>query len=381
MSAAAASNSTLLARVDQVLAGWNKATAPVKTKSNEAAPHVEPKPVSNQCHPNNRKDFQARVATFSTLHWFAKPVELNLLACARYGWINTGPDELSCKCCDQTLNCRIDSRLGPEGAKKVAEGLHVYLTDHHLDTCPWKYNPSPITFTQIRFWTQDAAVEFVLAAIKDISNRWIASSPPLDASFLAQLQGRLGVSPGDFDTHMDKLVRRALGSDEAAATAPGDAARRAAIVGLAISGWQVVDGDRDGVTFGCPYCNRTLDTKDFLPHDASSVLEKDVDEPAPKRAKVTPRCLCPLQEHRWFCPWQRGHESGAAAADNDDNDVVLAGWVQCAEATKSLLLVSTTASTFPSVATTTGAATEGEEQAPVEPAAALASVKALLDFS
>ncbi|RHY29928.1 hypothetical protein DYB32_005994 [Aphanomyces invadans] len=84
--------------------------------SHESIPHAvqAPKDVFTQCHPNNRADFQARVDTYSSLYWFAKPAELNLLTCARFGWINTGPDELACKCCHQTVLCRIDSRLGPE---------------------------------------------------------------------------------------------------------------------------------------------------------------------------------------------------------------------------------------------------------------------------
>ncbi|RHY06274.1 hypothetical protein DYB25_006439 [Aphanomyces astaci] len=205
------------------MARWKKATAPLTAKtSHEFIPHAvqAPKDVFTQCHPNNRADFQARVATFSSINWFAKPAELNLLTCARFGWINSGPDELACKCCGQTLSCRIDSRLGPEGAKKVAEGLRGYLTSHHLDTCPWKHNPSPTSFAQVSFWTHDSALVEVHAAIQQTIAAWphlFLSSLVLDDSFRDDLQRQLGVScDQELESTLMALTRQAI--DATAAT-------------------------------------------------------------------------------------------------------------------------------------------------------------------
>ncbi|RQM20058.1 hypothetical protein B5M09_011566 [Aphanomyces astaci] len=206
------------------MARWKKATAPLTAKtSHEFIPHAvqAPKDVFTQCHPNNRADFQARVATFSSINWFAKPTELNLLTCARFGWINSGPDELACKCCGQTLSCRIDSRLGPEGAKKVAEGLRGYLTSHHLDTCPWKHNPSPTSFAQVSFWTHDSALIEVHAAIQQTIATWphlfLPSSLVLDDSFRDDLQRQLGVScDQELESTLMALTRQAI--DATAAT-------------------------------------------------------------------------------------------------------------------------------------------------------------------
>ncbi|RHY98457.1 hypothetical protein DYB37_008279 [Aphanomyces astaci] len=234
-----------------------KATAPLTAKtSHEFIPHAvqAPKDVFTQCHPNNRADFQARVATFSSINWFAKPAELNLLTCARFGWINSGPDELACKCCGQTLSCRIDSRLGPEGAKKVAEGLRGYLTSHHLDTCPWKHNPSPTSFAQVSFWTHDSALVEVHAAIQQTIAAWphlfLPSSLVLDDSFRDDLQRQLGVScDQELESTLMALTR---GSD---------------------------------VAFACAQCNRTWHLSTTTADKA--LRSKDASEPAPKRLKVT----------------------------------------------------------------------------------------------
>ena len=48
------------------------------------------------CRPWDHAHFLARVRSFCTSWWFAKPREISALECARHGWSNSGPDELQC---------------------------------------------------------------------------------------------------------------------------------------------------------------------------------------------------------------------------------------------------------------------------------------------
>ncbi|KAF0734671.1 hypothetical protein LEN26_007655 [Aphanomyces euteiches] len=361
MNAGGSSTATLLTRVDEVLAGWKNVTAPVKKKTTDVLPpHMPPpKDVSTQCHPNNRKDFQARVATFTTMHWFAKPVELNLLTCARFGWINSGPDELTCKCCDQTLDCRIDPRLGSEGAQKVAEGLNAYLTSYHLDTCPWKHNPSPKSFTQVHFWTQEAALEAVLGSISNSYAKWASpsSSVALDTTFLDKLCEQWQVSKDDLKQISRQVAQKAV--IDTSIDVVETKVDISALVSLAICGWQIIDGELG--TFGCSSCNRVLRV---ISNNAQEPFQdEESTEPSTKRQKPSGQELCPLQEHR-FCPWQR----------TTDDEMEYPGWVQCAKAIKHGILASLVPEdTQPSHSSPTAAS--------YEPSSALAKVQALLDFS
>lgn len=45
----------------------------------------------------DRESFLARVQTFRTATWFAKPASISPVECARHGWRNVGPDTLHCE--------------------------------------------------------------------------------------------------------------------------------------------------------------------------------------------------------------------------------------------------------------------------------------------
>lgn len=67
--------------------------------------------------PWNREQLVQRAATFRVSWWFAKPVALSPLQCARFGWINCGPDLLRCECCEQRLCFQINPLLKADGRK------------------------------------------------------------------------------------------------------------------------------------------------------------------------------------------------------------------------------------------------------------------------
>lgn len=56
-----------------------------------------------RCRPWSRSDLHERARTFKTSTWFAKPPQISPLQCARFGWINTGHDRLTCTWCSTGL--------------------------------------------------------------------------------------------------------------------------------------------------------------------------------------------------------------------------------------------------------------------------------------
>ncbi|OQR86123.1 hypothetical protein ACHHYP_10918 [Achlya hypogyna] len=320
--------------VDEVLALWKKATTPAKTTRGHGHGIAAE---TARCRPNNWPDFQCRVATFSTLHWFAKPRELDLLVCAQHGWVNAGPDELSCECCGAHLNCRIDERLSAEGAQKVAEGLHERLTSYHLSTCPWQANPSPASFCHLHFWSTDDARDTVLKAIDRMCNELAATTYvfaiEVDPSFLRQLAETVQVPIADLQPLCNAVISKAIGAE---LERPLDATT---LVALAATGWHASVADT-GLVVRCEFCNRSV--LPVTPATAES-------EPTTKRLKTA--SFHPLEAHRWFCPWQRQSEEPP-------------GWKQCADALRdpSVPLTQT-----PSVPRT-------------KPTDVLATVHAILDF-
>lgn len=68
----------------------------------------------NRCKPWSSSDFRDRLRTFKTGWWFAKPLELSPLVCARYGWHNSGPDTLKCSVCSAQIIVK-DKHLDSEG--------------------------------------------------------------------------------------------------------------------------------------------------------------------------------------------------------------------------------------------------------------------------
>ncbi|CBN79850.1 conserved unknown protein [Ectocarpus siliculosus] len=119
------------------------------------------------CRPWDYESFKARLATFTPLNWFSKPAFASPAVCARYGWINTGRDTLSCQCCSAQLrfadqaagsdgNAANDDVCGGGGGDIVAvveptpsSSFSSRLQSQHHDLCPWNGNACPREFLQL----------------------------------------------------------------------------------------------------------------------------------------------------------------------------------------------------------------------------------------
>lgn len=86
--------------------------------------------------PWDRGELYARLQTFRSMTWFAKPELVNALECARRGWENTGIDELTCETCRTVLKypCVESVACEPIAGKRFEENLSM----SHDPLCPWR---------------------------------------------------------------------------------------------------------------------------------------------------------------------------------------------------------------------------------------------------
>lgn len=64
-------------------------------------------------------------------NWFAKPLWLSPLVCARYGWINKEKDLLQCTSCKNYMTGQLPDSTDPE----ISEEFHLFSSGNHLSTC------------------------------------------------------------------------------------------------------------------------------------------------------------------------------------------------------------------------------------------------------
>eukprot|EP00752_Nemacystus_decipiens_P010651 g9484.t1 len=139
-----------------------------------------------RCRPWDYEGFIARQKTFTPLKWFAKPASTSPPVCARYGWINTARNTLSCECCgaqlrfsdgDHADSGSTSSSTGSSGEggdasagadaggaaqPSSATSFSSRLKSQHHDLCPWKGNPCPKEFLQLPpMAPEDLLSEFV----------------------------------------------------------------------------------------------------------------------------------------------------------------------------------------------------------------------------
>jgi C3HC zinc finger-like len=99
--------------------------------------------------PWNKSDFLDRVQTFSTSSWFAKPLCISPLQCARFGWVNVDFDMIECPACHVTQCFTISPVLEGEHLEKAAQEYAAQLPSSHKPTCPWNGSACPISLCQI----------------------------------------------------------------------------------------------------------------------------------------------------------------------------------------------------------------------------------------
>jgi hypothetical protein len=80
-------------------------------------------------------DLLSRLRSFSATTWFGKPSCLSPAECARKGWTNTGPDQLTCLTCGSQILCKLPLNPWSEDATPVVEQYDQRLLDAHSQQC------------------------------------------------------------------------------------------------------------------------------------------------------------------------------------------------------------------------------------------------------
>lgn len=116
---------------------------------------------SNQapCEATNKEAFFSRVESYSCLKWAGKPRSLSPLICARYGWINVGPDMLKCSSCQAFLCATLQPTLEFEKYELRIAEISRQLQTQHEKFCSWPDFPCPE-----RIWVVPASEPSALLA-------------------------------------------------------------------------------------------------------------------------------------------------------------------------------------------------------------------------
>ncbi|KAJ8047005.1 NIPA-like protein [Holothuria leucospilota] len=257
--------------------------------------------------PLNKENFLQRVDTYSTSTWFAKPLELSPLQCARYGWQNIDVDTLCCVSCKEVLYVSLPQPWQKEEYSSACDKVREQLQSAHGKICPWSGSPSPDSFVTISmanhkdqifqyqqrvtqlvgFFTSLPCVEF--SVLKD---------QPVESSVV--LKCLTDFSKGRLDTTREQIT-----DDE-----------WNIVVMMALFGWQKKHSHSLPIVM-CECCRKqaglwnyasretnleTVENTEDIESDFKT--DKDDGEPPHKRIKkIKQSSFNPATEHRPWCPW------------------------------------------------------------------------------
>lgn len=99
-----------------------------------------------KCRPLSLDDYYRRLRAFQPGWWFAKPVGVSPIECARRGWAGAGRDLVACECCGAELAVQREGHIWLVNGKPV-EGQpgEAALLDGHSPFCPWRCHDVALT--------------------------------------------------------------------------------------------------------------------------------------------------------------------------------------------------------------------------------------------
>ncbi|GAB4813057.1 hypothetical protein N2152v2_000103 [Parachlorella kessleri] len=165
-------------------------------------PHLKEKALQTVISPVNSKDAGGkgrlwdrgdlfrRLQTYKPATWFCKPDTISPVECARRGWLNTGPDMLSCEFCKAKVSCPIPPQLLPEDSTQMAGRYAKQLIEAHDTSCPWRTNCCAASLLQFPPLTQEAVREDFRK--RSASLQRLVCLPPLAQEAYDQIAARHG---------------------------------------------------------------------------------------------------------------------------------------------------------------------------------------------
>lgn len=120
----------------------------------------------------NRTSFLFRVQTYKPSTWFAKPLEVSPLVCARKGWANIQRDVLRCTSCGALLafDVEIGSRL--EIDRKVIDDFLDNLSQAHDPLCEWVTSECPVEYEDISKSPRGLLLGTLISSLEALDEVW-----------------------------------------------------------------------------------------------------------------------------------------------------------------------------------------------------------------
>ncbi|EGG23625.1 hypothetical protein DFA_05759 [Cavenderia fasciculata] len=138
--------------------------------------------------PWDSNDYYRRVKSFTISRWFAKPVLVDPLQCARFGWINCDVDMLECTMCSKRLYYNIAPSLSAcQTQKRVIDFSNQVKTTGHRETCPWRDNGSPSFYARLINVPSKTLIESYMARVNNIYKN-LNRFPDIDTTFWGIVQ-------------------------------------------------------------------------------------------------------------------------------------------------------------------------------------------------
>ncbi|GAB1597990.1 uncharacterized protein LOC115210659 isoform X2 [Argonauta hians] len=255
--------------------------------------------------PRNKVKYLSRVGSYSVRTWFAKPLSLSPMICARYGWENTDVDMLHCVCCKAVLCAKLPNSSKHESYKEFCDKLRASLVTAHEALCPWSSNPSPEFYAVVNCHNKDKV-------IRGFSNR-INKLTKLTEEKLPAINLDRCEEEGISKEFWDKLCVT-FGSKLPCEVKP----LLAKLLPLAACGW--LTSDIEDVLV-CKYCQHNIALWNYVraacsPNLNGHLLSKSPETPQTRKRKKsnnaatekriklsTKESLDPVSEHRNWCPW------------------------------------------------------------------------------
>lgn len=163
--------------------------------------------------PCNRVSFLARVGTFKPSTWFAKPLELSPLVCARRGWVNIKSNFLQCVWCGACASFEFPTQMA-HGLEGLLEDLVKTLTDAHDPECPWATGESPVEFERLQTVPRSSVLGELVVRLDQLNQVW--DLPKLKSNLSSHIE-----SGSVLETKLKKLLEWNLGRMKDAYTQGG----------------------------------------------------------------------------------------------------------------------------------------------------------------
>lgn len=254
----------------------------------------------------DRDQFYSRVETYSPLTWFAKPLDLSPLMCARYGWENIDTDMLRCVSCRACLSGQLPKAVDTLVYKESYYKLKTNLVASHEKLCTWSSNPSPESFMLVPYHNKEELNKAVHKSLQSLIQAQSSLPTVTHTSFVEQLENE------EVLTTMSECIQPQL---EVAGTSLNQN-----ICLLAITGWSYSSEHIN--ILHCNYCRRRIglwnythaietkgtdsnqNSKEMNQNGTENVhIDEECKEPRRKRVKLEKQNFDPIAEHRYWCPW------------------------------------------------------------------------------